>query len=296
MICPKGTAAVTLAPAQEPVNSSQPGEPEHGNPVDPPRTGAHPHTEEAAVFGAAPNGVFKPHPGRFYRDPMTDQAATTAHLEPPAPVTAVPAGPARSSGGADTRVRIVEAAISVFRRYAFHTATFDIVAATAGLSVAEVTHAFPTWESLVVATIDRWNNQRMRPIMPLAEHHGTVVFLRGIVRANVDDPALMRFLSATANIAATPNHPMAPFLHQEWARFHVLIIRQLEKDIQAGREPDTMQPVRGAEQLIALYEGLQLQSMVRPGMDLLDAYDRAVTRLRDGWARTYTPPVWNLDR
>ena len=75
----------------------------------------------------------------------------------------------------------------------------------------------------------------------------------------------------------------------------MLVFRQLEKDIHAGREPDTMQPIRGAEQLIALYEGLQLQSMVRPGMDLLDAYDRAVTRMRDGWARTYTPPIWNLD-
>jgi AcrR family transcriptional regulator len=227
---------------------------------------------------------------------MTQQAVDPSASSDLAPAVVPLSGPVRSSGGADVRVRIVEAAISVFRQYAFHTATFDIVAATAGLSVAEVTHAFPTWEGLLMATLDRWNNQRMRPIMPLAEHHGAVVFLRGIVQANVDDPALMRFLSATANIAATPNHPMAPFLHQEWARFHVLIIRQLEKDIQAGREPDTMQPVRGAEQLIALYEGLQLQSMVRPGMDLLDAYDRAVTRMRDGWARTYTPPVWNLDR
>jgi AcrR family transcriptional regulator len=224
---------------------------------------------------------------------MTDQAVTTQTSFAGNISTAD--GPIRSSGDAESRVRILEAAMSVFRQYAFHAATPEIVAATAGITVAEVTHAFPTWESLLMATLDRWNNQRMRPIMPLAEHHGAVVFLRGIVQANVDDPALMRYLSATANIAATPNHPMAPFLQQEWAHFHLLIIRQLEKDIQAGREPDTMQPVRGAEQLIALYEGLQLQSMVRPGMDLLDAYDRAVTRLRDGWARTYTPPVWNLN-
>lgn len=225
---------------------------------------------------------------------MTEQTVTTAPHEL-VPNTVSPTGPVRASGDAETRVRIVEAAIAVFRRYAFHTATTDNVAATAGLSVAEVEHAFPTWESLLVATIDRWNAQRMRPILPLAEHHGAVVFLRGIVQANVQDSSLMRLLSATANIAATPNHPMAPFLHQEWARFHMLVIRQLEKDILAGREPDTMQPIRGAEQLIALYEGLQLQSMVRPGMDLLDAYDRAVTRLRDGWARIYTPPVWTID-
>lgn len=40
---------------------------------------------------------------------------------------------------------------------------------------------------------------------------------------------------------------------------------------------------------------LHLQSMVWPGMNLLDSFDRAVTRMRDGWARTYTPPVWDLE-
>ncbi|RKR74806.1 acyl-CoA dehydrogenase-like protein [Frondihabitans australicus] len=158
-----------------------------------------------------------------------------------------------------------------------------------------MTNAFPTWDSLLVATLDRWNGQRIRPIFPVAEHHGAVVFLRTIVQANIADPALMRALSACVNIAATPSHPLASHLQRAWRDFHAFVMHQLATDIEAGREPDTMQPARGAEQLIALYEGLQLQSMVRPGMDLLDAFDRAVTRLRDGWANTYTPPVWNLD-
>lgn len=55
-----------------------------------------------------------------------------------------------------------------------------------------------------------------------------------------------------------------------------------------------MEPARGAEQLIALYEGLQMQSMVRPGMDLLEAYDPAITRLRAGWSQAYVAPVWDL--
>lgn len=87
---------------------------------------------------------------------------------------------------------------------------------------------------------------------------------------------------------------MASHLHHEWHRFHSLVKTTLSEDIRRGREPETMEPGRGAEQLIALYEGLQLQSMVRPGMNLLDAYDRAVTRLRDGWSKAYTPPVWDL--
>ena len=114
----------------------------------------------------------------------------------------------------------------------------------------------------------------MRVILPLAHSQGAVLFLRAIVHANIADPALMRFLTGTINIAATPGHPMAPRLHSRWADFHTLVQGSLAHDIETGREPATMLPHRGAEHLVAVYEGLQLQSMVRPGMDLLDSFDR----------------------
>ncbi|KQO64250.1 hypothetical protein ASF23_16950 [Curtobacterium sp. Leaf261] len=183
----------------------------------------------------------------------------------------------------------------MFRAYAFHEASYALLAATANLSLSDIQRHFPSWEGLVLATIDRWNEQRMAPIVPVAATHGTVRFLRGIVTANIADPALMRMLAATVNIAATPGHPMAPHLHERWHRFHLMVQNSLEHDVETGREPATMNPPRGAEQLIALYEGLQLQSMVRPDMDLLDAYDRAITRLREGWKQAYIKPVWEID-
>ena len=150
--------------------------------------------------------------------------------------------------------------------------------------------------ALYLDAIDRWNEDRTVPLMPLAEQHGTIRFLRAIVTANVADPSLMRFLTATLNIAASPEHPLAPMLHIRWRRFHGFVQQSLMQDIAAGREPHTMEPSRGAEQLLATYEGLQLQSMVRPEMDLLESFDRAVTRLREGWSREYVPPVWDLGR
>jgi AcrR family transcriptional regulator len=214
------------------------------------------------------------------------------------PLTPRPPGPSavpRSSGNAETRVRILEATITVFRRHVFHEASIDLVATTAGTTVTDIQEVFPTWGTLLLATLDRWNEQRMRPLLPIAEQHGAVAFLRALVQANIEDPTLMRVLSAVVNIAATPDHPLSAPLQRAWGDFHMVVMKQLAADIHAGREPDTMQPARGAEQLIALYEGLQLQSMVRPSMDLLDSYDRAATRLRDGWSRTYTAPIWNID-
>ncbi|GAA4681042.1 TetR/AcrR family transcriptional regulator [Frondihabitans cladoniiphilus] len=215
---------------------------------------------------------------------MTDPAGSTLPQSPSSPL-----------GGVEVRIAVVEAAIRVFRRHALHEASPQLVAVEAGLPLAEVTGQFPSWNGLILAAIDRWNVKRMQPIMPLAAKYGTVVFLRGIVQANVDDPDLMRLLTAVINIAATPGHPMSAPLQSDWRDFHQLVQRNLARDIELGREPATMEPARGAEQLIALYEGLQLQALVRRDMDLLDSYDRAVTRLRHGWTRSYKAPTWTLD-
>ncbi len=195
----------------------------------------------------------------------------------------------------DLRPKVVAAMQRALRSRPMHEVTPAVVAAEAGESVDVVDQAFPSWDGLLLATIDKWNEERTAPLMPIAEQHGTVRFLRAIVTANVADPTLMRFLTATLNIAASPEHPLAPMLHARWRRFHAFVQHALERDVLLGREPHTMDPARGSEQLLATYEGLQLQSMVRPDMDLLEAYDRAVTRLREGWQRTYVPPVWDLD-
>ncbi|OIH95536.1 TetR/AcrR family transcriptional regulator [Curtobacterium sp. MCBA15_001] len=197
--------------------------------------------------------------------------------------------------GTQQRVRVIETAIATYRELAFHQVGYEQLAERSTLSTEEIRAHFPNWDGIVVATLDRWNTQRTQPLLPIAATHGTVRLLRAIVQANIEDPALMRFLTAMLNISATPGHPMAEQLQARWHGFHSMVQQSLARDVAVGREPATMDPARGAEQLIALYEGLQLQSMVRPRMDLLEAYDRAITRLRDGWTRVYVRPVWDLD-
>jgi hypothetical protein len=62
------------------------------------------------------------------------------------------------------------------------------------------------------------------------------------------------------------------------------------RDVVAGREPRGMQPRHAAEQLLALFEGLQLQAMLRDDTDLLGGYDQAVARMRVGWRAAAAEP------
>jgi AcrR family transcriptional regulator len=210
-------------------------------------------------------------------------------------VLASPDAPAHEPSGADIWNAIVQGAITAFRARAFHDVTLEVVAAESGQTVAAVHERFPTLDDLVVATVQVWNAERMAEIVPLAERSGAVEFLGALLRANIEDPSLARLLTAVVNIAATPEHPMAAALQRQWIQFHLLVERSLTRDVALGREPSGLDPSREAEMLIAVYEGLKLQSMMRPALDLLGAWEHAVACLREVWSRcSPAAPVWEL--
>jgi AcrR family transcriptional regulator len=203
---------------------------------------------------------------------------------------------AHTAGPIDGGVRaaVVDAAIELYRRRAIDEVTVEDAAAAAGLDRAAVQEQFPSIRELLLSTIEVWHGRRNAALLSVATDLGAVAYLRAVVVANVAEPALMRLLMGAASIGAAPGHPMGPVLRQQWVQFHATVQRALAQDIAIGREPSTVEPPHGAEQLIAVYEGLQVQSLLRPNMDLLESYDRAVTRLREGWASTYTPSVWEI--
>lgn len=214
--------------------------------------------------------------------------STMSTAETQTPSTTAPAAEV------DPRHELIAATIGELRERILVELTPESVAARAGRPVEDVHALFASFPDLLVESIHAWYTQRTAPILPIAQKHGAVAFLRANAVSNLADPALMRVLTALACLAATPDHPLALWSQEHWLRFHVQVQRALREDVVVGREPATMNPARGSEQLIALYQGLHLQAMVRPSMDLLASYDRAVTRLRDGWSLAYTPPAWEL--
>uniref|UniRef100_A0A942SYS4 TetR/AcrR family transcriptional regulator n=1 Tax=Neobacillus citreus TaxID=2833578 RepID=A0A942SYS4_9BACI len=187
------------------------------------------------------------------------------------------------------RITIVGATVDLLRDVPFHEARAADVADRVGISVAELQQHFPSWDGLVLAALDRWNGGRMDEVTAEVGDASTVELLRAIVASNAEDPALMRLLVALLSVAGNPEHPMATYLRSRYQLFYGQIKRGLERDIALGRAPHTMEPRRGAEQLIALYEGLQLQALLRADMDLVPAFDRAVARLERGWMERYEP-------
>lgn len=185
---------------------------------------------------------------------------------------------------ADLRACIVTAAVEAFRTNDFHAVGPDEVARHAGVDVAEVHRAFPTWDLLVVAVVDRWAAATERALWPVAEQEGAVAYLRARLEAGQREPGLVRLRIALLSAASGPRHPASGWFRTQYTRSFEDVTLALVRDVVAGREARGASPRHAAEQLVALYEGLQLQAMLREDADLLGGWDRAVARMRAGWA------------
>ncbi|MGN8050396.1 TetR/AcrR family transcriptional regulator [Curtobacterium sp. 22159] len=185
---------------------------------------------------------------------------------------------------ADLRARIVTSAIEAYRAADFHSVGPAEVAAHAGVPELEVRRVYPMWELLVVAVTDRWNNGNRRALWGIAERSGAVAYLRARLEAGRDEPALVRLRVALLSAASSPDHPAAGWFRGQYTHSFQDLTLALARDVVAGREPRGTSPRHAAEQLVALYEGLQLQSLLREDSEPLAGFDRAVARMRAGWA------------
>jgi AcrR family transcriptional regulator len=181
------------------------------------------------------------------------------------------------------RKEVVEASIRVLSRIPYRRATMKDVADEAGLSITQVQVHFPTWQGLVLATVHHWQNIATGALVQVARDEGILVYMRCLVADNVQNPALARLLLALLAESTDPSHPNAPYLQVRYEAYHQIIRGGVEHDIALGRLPVTIDPVHAAELIVGLWEGLRMQALLRPTMDMEAAFDRALGMLVRDW-------------
>ncbi|QKS15440.1 BLUF domain-containing protein [Curtobacterium sp. Csp2] len=193
------------------------------------------------------------------------------------------------------RTRAINGAILALHDGGVTRFSLEVAAAHAGMTATEVRAAFPTERALLAATVERWTLAISTPLTPLMAEKGTVAYLHALLAAQAEEPGLVELLAASLVSAADPTVDGADYYRSIYRRFRESVRNGLAEDVRAGREPETMDPVRGAEQLLALYDGLRLQALLTSDTDLVDAFDRAATRMRRGWSEQYEQPTyWDI--
>jgi AcrR family transcriptional regulator len=203
-------------------------------------------------------------------------------------MTSVPAvrGARSTQPTAATRETILLATVTALRRHAFHELDFLALSQDSAIPVEALHREFPDWSELVIAVLERWTTERMRPLGPASATMTATDLLRWMVVSNRRDPVLVHlFIVASASTSAVPEHPLAVYIRRRTAVFRARIAALLQADVARGDAPATLDPEEAAGDLMQLFDGVQVQSLLRPELDVVSALARGVEAIRSGWER-----------
>lgn len=113
----------------------------------------------------------------------------------------------------DTRARILEAALTLFREKGFEAATMRDIAAAAGMSLGSAYYYFESKDALVMAFYEQASEAfRVKVPLAMAAHKDLTGRLRVIFTTHFDHFGPDRgLLAALARHAGDPHHPLSPF-------------------------------------------------------------------------------------
>jgi len=187
-----------------------------------------------------------------------------------------PRGPYAKS--AARQAEIVEAAINVFAARGYHGGSLREIARELGMSLTAVTHHFPSKETLLEAVLretDRQGGEVDRSV-------GLGEWILTVARRNLARPELVRTRAIVSAEASSPDHPAHAWFVERYATLREVMARTIAEDQELGRTARDVDPDAAAAAAIALWDGLQLQWLIDPGVDM-------ITRLDEG-LRTILPP------
>ncbi|MGW5648171.1 TetR/AcrR family transcriptional regulator [Saccharopolyspora sp. NPDC003752] len=194
--------------------------------------------------------------------------------------TARPRPRARRTSPEQRRAQIIEAAVAVFGQQGYRQGSLKTVADEVGLTIQGLLHYFPTKEELLLAALEHRNGLMQRALEEEALTDGGLAACRSILRRNLENPGFMRLFVTLSAEATDPDHPAHEYFIRRYKTVHARFAQHVRADAAKGLLVEDVDPDAAAAKLIALMDGLQLQFLFRPEMDLLDAFEQAIAPLQ----------------
>ncbi len=172
----------------------------------------------------------------------------------------------KPSKSEETRGRILEAALSVFRERGFEKATMREIAAAAGVAVGAAYYYFDSKDAIVMAFYERSQGEMHAGIEAALDEAKTLdARLRVIIGTKFEYFAPNRQLLAALTAHTDPDHPLSPF-SAETAAIREQDVASFER---AARESGVKLPAT-----VAPYLG-RLLWMYQMGLILFWVYDKS---------------------
>ncbi|TCC08079.1 TetR/AcrR family transcriptional regulator [Kribbella soli] len=177
--------------------------------------------------------------------------------------------------GVAKRAEILRAALEVIARHGYRKTSTRELAAAAGLSEAGMLHYFGSKEQLFEAVL----RARDEADMARFETGDSIDNLTAIIRHNGSVPGLVQLYSTFSAEAGDPEHGSHEFFVERYAGIRAALAdavraRQAAGTLNASADPETI-----ATLLIALSDGLQVQSQYELQADTADLFSHLLDLL-----------------
>lgn len=159
--------------------------------------------------------------------------------------------------GRATKADIVDAAFHVFAESGYGGTSVREIARRAGINHATLLHHFPKKALLLQAVLE--HRDELQHIEP-STLDGTLELLLGIAVRNEGTPGLTKLFTLLAAESADPDHPAHTYFRERLARLRYKIAHHVELAQTTGQVPLSVDPQAVAIDIVALWEGLQLQA------------------------------------
>ncbi|WP_432843151.1 TetR/AcrR family transcriptional regulator [Dactylosporangium sp. CA-092794] len=177
--------------------------------------------------------------------------------------------------GLERRKAILAAALEAYAESDAGGPTLKAIADRAGIPETSLLHYFGSREELFVAIVtardeaDRaFIGDRASDAADLAEHHK-------IVTHNIQTPGLVKLFAEQSVAAASPSHPAHEYFSRRYPRY----IEALSRSLRDNRGLDEATARWFARILIAAADGLQIQWLLDPSIDMDADLARLTTAL-----------------
>ncbi|MGW0563100.1 TetR/AcrR family transcriptional regulator [Streptomyces sp. NPDC003016] len=175
------------------------------------------------------------------------------------------------SVGDDRRVRILDAAVEHFAQWGFHASSLARIAKDVGITQGGLLHHFRSKESLLVAVLERSDEQDAEKFFTAEVTSAVECFttLAELTAHNATRLGRTKMFNILLAEAANPGHPARAYFTRRDAEVLDSITKTLRKAADSGElKPDT-DPPSLAREVVAVMDGLQLQWALDPhGVDM----------------------------
>jgi AcrR family transcriptional regulator len=181
----------------------------------------------------------------------------------------------------ERREQILAVAADAFAIAGFRGTSLAEVAAKVGVSQPGLLHHFGSKEALILAVLqkrDLDDEQYVEAQFEGAEP-STREWLMTFCRRNATQPGLVRLFTVQTAESLDPAHPAHEFFLQRNQRVRNQVARLVVRDQEKGRLPASLDPAATAAEAVSLMNGLQLQWLRDPSVDMCGIFEASLRRL-----------------